>query len=81
MVVDSGCDQCVVPTSCCMVVKCHKTMFSVRGAFDGDSKAHIMQLVDVVTWVQFENKRIMIKVNQCLLDTDGESIEFLLQPH
>lgn len=81
IVVDSGCDQCVAPTSCCRVLKYHNTMYSVRGAFDSDSKARIMRIVDVATWVQFDDEKVMMRVNQCLLDTDEESDEFLLQPH
>ena len=73
IVVDSGCDQCVAPTSCCRVLKYHGTMYSVRGAFDGDSRALVMRIVDVVTWVQFDDDKVMMRVNQCLLDTDEES--------
>ena len=56
-------------------------MFNVRGAFDGESDSHVMQLVDVVTMVQFESEQKMVQVNQCLLDTDNTNAEFLLQPH
>ena len=71
----------MAPISCCAVVKYHKTMFNVRGAFDGESDSHVMQLVDVVTMVQFESEQKMVQVNQCLLDTDKTNAEFLLQPH
>ena len=55
IVVDSGCNQCVTPTSCCAVLHYYGTMFNFRGEFDDKLGAHVMQIVDIVMIVKFEN--------------------------
>ena len=80
--IDNGCDQSAVSNNCFSVGTQTSTFFTASGAIHSISALQLELVNDVVTCVVMDNgPNILVKLNQCILDTDLNQHESLLQPH
>ena len=80
IVIDSRCNQSVSHISSCKVLHYYCMMFEVTAAFDSKSGSHLMQLMDVVLIVKIGNTWTMMRLYECLLDTNRVTMNFFYSP-
>ena len=83
LIVDSGCDQSIISVSS-FVVGCHTGIkYSVDGALDDMKSKAPLEVVNrcVTCCTLTTSKKILLELNQCLLDLSPNQSESLLQPH
>ena len=83
LIIDSACDQSMIHISSCRVLKKSSIYFHIGGAMQGIESKEALQVCDVAVLIThpYTNEKVVAIVNQCLLITDNDHFESLLQPH
>ena len=87
MIIDSGCDQCIISKNSFIVGQFTGITFDVDGALSDMKSVKPLEIVNkCITCVNFKFNRckytkILLELNQCLLDSNPGQSESLLQPH
>ena len=82
LLIDNGCDQSIVNSNSFKIGMHTGIHYSVEGAIECMAASNLELVNDAVTCIVMDNApNILVKVNQCLLDTDSNQHESLLQPH
>ena len=84
MIIDSGCDQSIISISS-FVIGCRTGIkYSVDGALDDMKSSAPLEVVNrcvTCCTITTTKKKILLELNQCLLDLSANQSESLLQPH
>lgn len=82
MVIDNGCDQTIINTSSFLVQSFSGEYVNISGALSSMSSSNLEAVNDAFALAILGNgKRIILKINQALLDLNIDQTEALLQPH
>ena len=82
LLIDNGCDQSIISLNCFNIGTYTGEFFTIQGAITSMTSSKLELVNDAVTCVVVDNgPNILIRLNQCLLDTDPNQQESLLQPH
>ena len=82
LLIDNGCDQTIINTNSFKINLHTNIFYKVDGAVNSMSASNLELVNDAVTCLVMDNgPNILIRLNQCLLDTDPSQRESLLQPH
>ena len=82
LIVDSGCDQCVLSAQSFCVTHKSGILFNLFGALHGMQSSNGLKLVDAYTLVTLKSgAKFIMHVNQGLLDLNPVQKESLLQPY
>ena len=81
LVVDNGCDQSIVNLNC-FVIGLHTGVFyNLGGALEGMHHSNLEVVNNACCLAVFPNRKVVLKINQALLDPNPSQREALLQPH
>ena len=82
MVIDNGCDQSIVNINSFLVQSFTGTYVNIGGALSTMSSSHLEIVNDAFTVALLGyGTKIMLKIDQALLNTNAGQDEALLQPH
>ena len=81
LVIDSACDQSIIPASACLVLSSTNEYFHVDGALNGMTTGGPLQVKNVTVLVNnpYNNDKIIGIINQALYDRNPHQYEALLQ--
>ena len=81
-IIDNGCDQSIISSNSFLIQTHTGVFFSVDGALHGMHSPQLEVVNDAFTLAILPDRRkIILHVNQALLDTNGCQSETLFQPH
>ena len=83
MIIDSACDQSMIPSTCCRVLESTSQYFYVDGAMPGMRSSAPLQVKNVCVLITnpYSNIKLIGIINQALYINDDSHYEALLQPH
>ena len=82
MVIDNGCDQTIINITSFLVQSFTGAYVNIGGALSTMSSSNLEIVNDAFTLALLgDGTKILLKINQALLDTNPDQDEALLQPH
>ena len=83
LIIDSACDQSIIAANSFVVLSRSGMMFYVDGALNGRMEFDIpLEVVDDVTMLTMsDGSKLILQMNQSLLNSCPTQYESLLQPH
>ena len=84
LIIDSACDQSIISLSSFVIGQFTGIKYNVHGALEDMKSSEQLEVVNrCVTCCTIPNTKIkiLLELNQCLLDRSKSQLESLLQPH
>ena len=81
LIIDNGCDQTIINKSCFKIDTHTGIFYNVGGALGSMSCSNLELVNSAYTLVQLPSCKVIVRINQALLDCDPSQTEALLQPH
>ena len=84
LIIDSACDQSIISLSSFVIGQFTGIRYGIHGALENMKSSEQLEVVNrCVTCCTLANtkEKVLLELNQCLLDRSNSQLESLLQPH
>jgi hypothetical protein len=82
LIIDNGCDQSIINQNSFLTLTSTGTFYNIGGALCSMTSDSLLEVVDACTLATLpDGNKVILRINQALMDMDPKQHEALIQPH